>query len=86
MSTATLEKVLHQASIDAEFRSEVQNNPEAFGLSATTSLPESVEKEDHAFIELLNASLGEFDIVAQDCESTCSFGIVTLICDGTTKS
>ncbi|NEO39949.1 MAG: cinnamycin family lantibiotic [Moorea sp. SIOASIH] len=85
MSTATLEKVLHQASIDAEFRSEVQNNPEAFGLSATTTLPESVEKQDHAFIELLNASLGEFDIAAS-CESTCSSGPLTIVCDGTTKN
>ncbi|NEO97085.1 MAG: cinnamycin family lantibiotic [Moorea sp. SIO3G5] len=84
MSTATLEKVLHQASIDAEFRSEVQNNPEAFGLSATTSLPESVEDQDHAFIELLNASLEEFDIVAQ-CQPSCDAGFLTITCDVVTK-
>ncbi|EGJ35563.1 MULTISPECIES: cinnamycin family lantibiotic [Moorena] len=84
MSNATLEKVLHQACIDAEFRSEVQNNPEAFGLSATTSLPESVEKQDHAVIELLNASLGEFDIVAQ-CQPSCDLGALTIVCDGVTK-
>ena len=84
MSTATLEKLLHQASIDAEFRNELKKRPEVFGLSAATAIPEAVEKQDEKFVELLNASLGEFDIAA-DCQSTCSFGPLTIVCDGTTK-
>nr|ARD09202.1 DivA [Prochloron didemni] len=83
-SVAYLEKLFHQTAIDSEFRSELQSHPEAFGISADLELPQSVEKQDESFVELLNNALGEIDIAAE-CASTCSFGIVTIVCDGTTK-
>ncbi len=83
-SAAYLEELFHQAAVDAEFRSELQRNPEAFGIPVYMELPESVEKQDESFVELLNDALGELNIAAE-CESTCSFGPITLVCDGTTK-
>ncbi|MFB2980930.1 cinnamycin family lantibiotic [Microseira sp. BLCC-F43] len=94
MSNATLEKpsvayealeqLLHKAAFDAEFRSDLMANPELFGIVSELSLPASVAKQDETFVELLNDALGQLDIAAQ-CASTCSFGPVTLLCDGTTK-
>lgn len=83
-SVEYLEKLFHQAAIDSDFRSELQNNPEAFGIPAYVELPQSVEKQDESFVELLNDALGELDVVAA-CGSTCSFGLVTYVCDGSTK-
>ncbi|MBC6480600.1 MAG: cinnamycin family lantibiotic [Hormoscilla sp. GM7CHS1pb] len=84
MSAATLEKLMHQASIDAEFRNELKKRPEVFGLSATTTLPEAIEKQDESFVELLNDALSGLNVVGQ-CKNTCSFGPITAVCDGTTK-
>lgn len=81
-----LEQLLNQAAVDAEFRSELLENPEAFGLASAPELaiPASVEQQDESFFELLDDSLGELNIVAQ-CSTTCSYGPLTIVCDGTTK-
>jgi hypothetical protein len=94
MSTTTLEKssvnyleqLFHQAAIDAEFSSEFLTNPEAFGIAndAKFVLPVSVEKQDQTFFELFNNALGELNQIVA-CSSTCSFGPITIVCDGTTK-
>lgn len=80
-----LEQLLNQAAVDAEFRSELLENPEAFGLASAPELaiPASVEQQDESFFELLDDSLGELNIVA--CQTTCSFGPLTIVCDGATK-
>lgn len=83
-STARLEELFHQAAIDVEFRRELESNPEAFGIPTNANIPQSVEKQDESFVELLNDALGELDIAAE-CESTCSSGPITAVCDGTTK-
>lgn len=80
-----LEQLLQQASFDAEFRSELLENPESFGVPADIELvlPTSVQKQDESFIELLDDALGELNIVP--CRSTCIQGPLTMICDGHTR-
>lgn len=80
-----LEQLLQQASFDAEFRSELLENPEAFGVPADIELvvPTSVEKQDESLFEMFDDALGELNIVA--CAYTCSFGPMTIMCDGGTK-
>ncbi len=80
-----LEQLLHQASFDAEFRSELLGNPQAFGVPADIQLvvPTSVEKQDESLFELFDDALGELNIVAE-CKTTCSWGL-TYVCDGYTK-
>jgi hypothetical protein len=80
-----LEQLLHQASFDAEFRSELLENPAAFGVPADIELvvPTSVEKQDESLFELFDDALGELNIVAE-CKTTCSWGL-TYVCDGYTK-
>jgi len=79
-----LEQLLHQASFDAEFRSELLGNPAAFGVPADIELvvPTAVEKQDESLFELFDDALGELNIVA--CGITCSWGL-TRLCDGYTK-
>ena len=85
-SVEYLEQLLQMAAVDAEFSNELQNHPEAFGINADMdiSLPKSVQKQDESFVELLNDALGQLDIMVA-CQSTCSFGPLTIVCDGTTK-
>jgi hypothetical protein len=63
-----------------------QHHPEFFGINADIefSLPTLVQKQGESFVELLNDALGQLDIMAQRA-STCSFGSLTIVCDGTTK-
>ena len=82
-SVEYLEQLLQMAAVDAEFSNELQNHPEFFGINADIKLPKSVEKQDESFVELLNNALGQLDIVA--CRTTCSFGPLTIVCDGATK-
>ena len=75
----TLEQLLQRSVIDHEFRSELLNNPEAFGLLVDTEnlvLPKSVAPQDMLFMELVNEAA---DFAA--CSSTCISGF-TLRCDG----
>jgi len=85
-SVEYLEQLFQMAAIDAEFSNELQNHPEMFGINAdmVSSVPMSVEKQDQSFVELLNDALGQLDIMVA-CATTCSWGPITAICDGTTK-
>ncbi|MDJ1174292.1 cinnamycin family lantibiotic [Roseofilum capinflatum] len=80
-----LEQLLNQAAVDAEFRSELLKNPEAFGLSSDTELaiPTSVEQQDESFFEWFDDALGELNIAAQ-CGTSCNKGPITIVCDGNT--
>ncbi len=80
-----LDKLLHQAAVDADFRNELKTHPENFGIAADVevAIPRSVAKLNESFFELLNEELGQLDIVG--CASSCSFGPMTIICDGGTK-
>jgi hypothetical protein len=77
----TLEQLLQRSVIDHEFRSELLNNPEAFGIQVDPEnlvLPKSVAQQDMLFIELVNEAM---EIVA--CKNTCVSGY-TYLCDGST--
>ena len=75
----TLEELLQRSVIDLEFRTELLNNPEAFGILVDTEnlvLPKSVAPQDMLFMELVNEAA---DFAA--CSSTCISGF-TIVCDG----
>jgi hypothetical protein len=77
----TLEELLQRSVIDHEFRSELLNNPEAFGILVDTQnlvLPKSVAPQDMLFMELVNEAA---DFAA--CTRTCISGY-TIRCDGET--
>jgi hypothetical protein len=77
----TLEQLFQRSVIDHEFRSELLNNPEAFGIQVDPEnlvLPKSVAQQDMLFIELVKEAP---EIVA--CRNTCVSGW-TLRCDGYT--
>ncbi|WP_067962807.1 cinnamycin family lantibiotic [Nocardiopsis trehalosi] len=73
---------LQQAVVDADFRSAVLADPAAFGLSAAT-LPPAVEQQDADAFEAITEGIVASEVYA--CESTCSFGPFTFVCDGTSK-
>jgi len=78
----TLEQLLQRSVIDHEFRSELLNNPEAFGIQVDPEnlvLPKSVAPQDMLFMELVNKA----EDMAPSCRSTCVSGW-TMRCDGTT--
>jgi hypothetical protein len=74
---AVLERMLQQAAVDPDFRSESAK----FGVE---TLPESVQEQDQRFFELLNDGMQAVDVLS-GCGSSCSFGPFTIICDGGTK-
>jgi hypothetical protein len=81
-SVEDLELLLQRSVIDGEFRSELVDHPEAFGIAAdreNISLPKPVEQQDMSFVELVS----EDNIFAADCGSTCVSGF-TILCDGNT--
>jgi hypothetical protein len=76
-----LDDVLYQSVVDEEFRAIVTANPEAFGLGESgVSLPAAVEAPAHELLDL--AAGAQF---SAQCQSTCSYGLFTVVCDGTTK-
>jgi hypothetical protein len=78
------DRLLHQASIDSDFRAELEADPESFGTSRDEfDLLPSVQSPDETFLEALAEGMAGIDVVA--CISSCSFGPVTWLCDGTTK-
>lgn len=77
--TATM---LRQAVVDADFRDAVLASPAEFGVSAQ-ALPEPVEQPDQESLDFWTE--GATAVEPYACMSTCSFGPVTAICDGTTK-
>lgn len=78
MSTTLLRK----AAVDSEFRAAVLANPEAFGADVD-ALPAPVATADQEALDLLAEGIAAIEIYA--CKATCSFGPITMMCDGTTK-
>jgi hypothetical protein len=74
MSTTTM----HRAAVDAEFRAFLESQ------APTAELPAPVEELDRATLESWASDVAVNEIYA--CVSSCSFGPITWICDGTTKS
>ncbi len=76
------DQVLYQAAADHEFRTAVLDAPTSFGLD-TLRLPDSVEKQDQASLKFWTEAMESVEVYA--CQSTCTSGPITIICDGTTK-
>lgn len=70
-----------QAVVDSEFRTEVLTDPGAFGMSS--SLPAPVEQPDQESLDFWTEGIAATEIYA--CKTSCSWGPITAICDGTTK-
>lgn len=79
VSTST---VLYQAVVDSEFRAMVLANPDVFGITAD-ALPEPVEQPDQESLDFWTEGVAAMEIYA--CVTSCSFGPVTKLCDGSTK-
>jgi len=78
------EQALYQATVDNEFRTAVLDTPTSFGLDHDTlHLPDSVEPQDHAALKFWKETMESVEVYA--CQSTCTSGPITIICDGTTK-
>ena len=75
-----LDELLYLSVVDEEFRALVLADPEAFGIGAEMVLPESVESQDRALLEL---GMSALDVYA--CASPGSSGPFTIVCDGGTK-
>jgi hypothetical protein len=71
-----------QAVVDSEFRTELIADPDAFGISAS-SLPATVEQPDQESLDFWTEGIAAMEVYA--CSTTCSFGPITALCDGTTK-
>ncbi|MGH3377478.1 MAG: cinnamycin family lantibiotic [Actinoallomurus sp.] len=71
-----------QAVVDSEFRTELLADPSAFGL-AVSSLPAPVEQPDQESLDFWTEGIAAMEIYA--CRTSCSFGPITAVCDGTTK-
>ncbi|HEY4035260.1 MAG TPA: cinnamycin family lantibiotic [Ktedonobacteraceae bacterium] len=78
------EQLLYQAAVDNDFRAELLNNTSVFGMDHyTLFLPDSVEQQDQASLKFWTESIAAGEVYA--CASTCSYGPITAVCDGTTK-
>jgi Family of unknown function (DUF5973) len=76
-----LDDVRYQSVVDDEFRAQLLTDPSLLGLDGLSlTLPAPVESPDSTGLEL---SSSDYRITM--CRSTCSFGPVTAVCDGTTK-
>ena len=76
-----LDDLFYQSVVDEEFRAQLLADPGLFGLGEPSLLlPNPVEPQDEALLDLASGA----DFVAQ-CNSTCSSGPFTVVCDGTTK-
>lgn len=83
-SSVSSETILYQAVVDHEFRAELVNTPDAFGMShSTLLLPDAVEQQDQASLKLWSEGLAAVEVY--DCVTSCSFGPITAVCDGETK-
>lgn len=78
------EQILYQATTDSRFRTELLNDPRAFGLSRQDFfLPDMVEQRDQSLQNLWSEGIAAIEVYG--CASTCSFGPFTFVCDGSTK-
>jgi hypothetical protein len=71
-----------QAVVDSEFRTELLADPAAFGLSVS-DLPAPVEQPDQEALDFWTEGVAAMEIYA--CQTSCSWGPITAVCDGTTK-
>ena len=71
-----------QAVVDSEFRTELLADPTAFGLSPA-ALPVPVEQPDRESLDFWTEGVAAMEIYA--CQTSCSWGPITAVCDGTTK-
>lgn len=74
--------ILRQAVIDAEFRAALTADPAAFGVD-TAELPAAVEQPDQESLSFWAEGIAATEIYA--CNATCSWGPITVVCDGTSK-
>jgi len=78
------ETMLYQAVVDHEFRAELVDTPNAFGMDdGTLLLPDAVERQEQESLKIWSEGLAAVDVY--NCTNTCSFGPITAVCDGTTK-
>jgi hypothetical protein len=78
------EQVLYQATVDDKFRTALVDAPTIFGQdNETLLLPDSVEQQDQASLKFWTEAMESVEVYA--CQSTCTSGPITIICDGTTK-
>ena len=76
-----LEDLLYQSVVDEQFRLQLLSDPGLFGLTEPSLLlPIAVEPQDESLLDLASGA----SFMAQ-CNSTCSRGPFTVVCDGTTK-
>jgi hypothetical protein len=72
------------AAVDTEFRAELAGNPDAYGVSpeALAQLG-TVAQPDQETLDLWTEGVAAMEVYA--CITSCSFGPVTAVCDGTSK-
>jgi hypothetical protein len=74
--------ILRHAAADSEFRERLLADPESFGASAA-EIPAPVEPQDTESLKFWTEGLARMDV--GPCATSCSFGIFTIVCDGSTK-
>lgn len=78
------ETMLYLAAVDPEFRSALIDTPEVFGMGhKAVLLPDAVERQEQESLKIWNDALAAGDVA--DCTTSCSWGPITVVCDGTTK-
>ncbi|MHC0068204.1 cinnamycin family lantibiotic [Nostoc sp. UIC 10890] len=80
-----LEQLLQRSAVDATFRDELAANPESFGISSDSNLvlPAAVLEQEQSGIELTDDIADRLIVAA--CQTSCTGGPYTIICDGSTK-
>lgn len=74
--------ILQQAAVDGDFRAELLTDPDVFGVTPE-SLPAAVAEPDQESLDFWTEGVAAGEVFA--CVTSCSFGPITAICDGTTK-
>jgi hypothetical protein len=83
-SSVDTETMLYQAVVDHEFRARFTDTPGGFGVDHDAIvLPDAVERQEQESLKIWSEGLAALDVY--DCVSTCSWGPITAVCDGTTK-
>lgn len=83
-SSVSPETMLYLAAVDHEFRSELLDTPATFGMAHDAFvLPDAVERQEQESLKIWSEGLEAVDVY--NCANTCSYGAITVICDGNTK-
>jgi hypothetical protein len=83
-SSVDTETMVYQAVVDHEFRARFIDTPGSFGIDHDTFvLPDAIERQEQESLKIWSEGLAALDVY--DCVSTCSWGPITAVCDGTTK-